>query len=560
MATKETLFKIFDGMRSPLSWYNTGMLGHTLSMLPSYRGQRSVVVLSGRDEEIMAEIGHTTAFASATNIFFTEKFLEKLTDAGTLFVLLHEAAHICYGHGRRRGSRNPKKWNIACDFLINGHLMYTIMPAIIGKPIAATDMFTGRPIGVGMTPSSESQMRDFISREMIEEDIHYFLEEEEKQGRLTEYQEASEDGEGNEAGGGGGGGGSGGGGPGKGSGKGKGKQKTGDTDLRERHLDDHSVNGAELRKQLEKQGPEGKDLADRMGLPETNEEEEKIQKDTENIIRNTLARTASDNSPGGRINSYMKGMIKKKDGISPLSWKITLGEAIKGSVEGEMYRNKRQQDRLSQLSMIPSMREKMGLSRRIHIPALTPKSNTPNILVILDTSGSVSEDEMSLYLREIYSLAKEAGEASITIVTSDTDVRTKVKFNTSDAEQMNNILFGGGGGTDMLAPLVQCVADNEDEPYDIAIIMSDGGFPPFTHENIIDGLLDNMAQEKVNEIPQVAFVITREHYSNDEFTEALNSFPTGTAIAVLVEEFIATNTENGMRVSEVSAQNDGMSL
>lgn len=39
------------------------------------------------------------------------------------FLLAHEAMHALLGHCWRRGSRNPKLWNIAADYIINDYLM-----------------------------------------------------------------------------------------------------------------------------------------------------------------------------------------------------------------------------------------------------------------------------------------------------------------------------------------------------------------------------------------------------------------------------------------------------
>ena len=37
--------------------------------------------------------------------------------------MAHEALHAIYMHPSRRGSRNPKLWNIAVDYIVNGTVM-----------------------------------------------------------------------------------------------------------------------------------------------------------------------------------------------------------------------------------------------------------------------------------------------------------------------------------------------------------------------------------------------------------------------------------------------------
>ena len=61
-----------------------------------------------------------TAATDMKSIIYNPKFIEGLRDMDLiLFVLAHEVMHIVLKHGLRRGSRNPKLWNIACDLAIN---------------------------------------------------------------------------------------------------------------------------------------------------------------------------------------------------------------------------------------------------------------------------------------------------------------------------------------------------------------------------------------------------------------------------------------------------------
>ena len=65
-----------------------------------------------------------TAYTDMIKIAYNPKFIESLDDPDlVLFVLAHEVFHIMLKHGLRRGSRNPARWNIACDFAINWMLL-----------------------------------------------------------------------------------------------------------------------------------------------------------------------------------------------------------------------------------------------------------------------------------------------------------------------------------------------------------------------------------------------------------------------------------------------------
>jgi predicted metal-dependent peptidase len=46
-------------------------------------------------------------------------FVDGITEAETLGVIAHELCHIVLKHHLRRGDRSPKRWNYACDYVIN---------------------------------------------------------------------------------------------------------------------------------------------------------------------------------------------------------------------------------------------------------------------------------------------------------------------------------------------------------------------------------------------------------------------------------------------------------
>lgn len=53
---------------------------------------------------------------------YNPKFVERLSLSATKCIVLHEVAHVINQHHLRRGNRNPKGWNIACDLAINNQL------------------------------------------------------------------------------------------------------------------------------------------------------------------------------------------------------------------------------------------------------------------------------------------------------------------------------------------------------------------------------------------------------------------------------------------------------
>jgi len=70
-----------------------------------------LVELTGDEVKTMAVDG--------THMFWNRDFVRSITDAQLITVLFHEALHILFGHHLRRGSFDPKIWNIAGDHVIN---------------------------------------------------------------------------------------------------------------------------------------------------------------------------------------------------------------------------------------------------------------------------------------------------------------------------------------------------------------------------------------------------------------------------------------------------------
>lgn len=58
----------------------------------------------------------------ATNgawIKYNPQFIDSLSQAETVFVLAHEVMHCVLEHSYRRESRDPKRWNVAADYVVN---------------------------------------------------------------------------------------------------------------------------------------------------------------------------------------------------------------------------------------------------------------------------------------------------------------------------------------------------------------------------------------------------------------------------------------------------------
>ena len=64
-----------------------------------------------------------TACTNGKVIKFNPEFVSQLTKRQGIFLLAHEVMHCILKHPWRRGGRDPEVWNVACDYVINDHLI-----------------------------------------------------------------------------------------------------------------------------------------------------------------------------------------------------------------------------------------------------------------------------------------------------------------------------------------------------------------------------------------------------------------------------------------------------
>lgn len=94
-----------------------------------------------------------TAATDGKRYYWNPKFVLKQSRIGLRIVCGHEAWHALYMHPQRRGSRLPKLWNIAVDYIVNG----TVMDDFTARNMNATEMFT-KHLGHFMTLKAYAEM------------------------------------------------------------------------------------------------------------------------------------------------------------------------------------------------------------------------------------------------------------------------------------------------------------------------------------------------------------------------------------------------------------------
>ncbi len=113
---------------------------------------------------------------------------------------------------------------------------------------------------------------------------------------------------------------------------------------------------------------------------------------------------------------------------------------------------------------------KLYHSARIIAPSID-KIGSGDIVLLVDTSGSVSDNELEHFLGEMNAVSEDMQPQSITVVTFDAKVQTVKRYEQGDI--IETIEAGGRGGT-CVSPAFQYVEDNNID-VDNMVVFTDMG-------------------------------------------------------------------------------------
>lgn len=69
--------------------------------------------------KLRADWRHPTMYTDAVVVGFNPEFILTQRFESVIYILIHEVTHCAMGHPFRRKQREPKKWNVACDHVVN---------------------------------------------------------------------------------------------------------------------------------------------------------------------------------------------------------------------------------------------------------------------------------------------------------------------------------------------------------------------------------------------------------------------------------------------------------
>lgn len=311
-----------------------------------------------------------TACTDGRFIKWNPFFIDSLEQDETVGLMAHEVMHVTFKHNLRRGKRDPKLWNIACDFAINAILLdsgFTLPEGGLYDPkyegLGAEAIYDRLPTDAEEQFGSASQM-----------------------GEVTDVEDLSD---------------------------------------------------AEVA-QLE---------AD---------------------IDSKVMMAAAGAKSVGKLPVSIEQLVQRmKD--SQVDWRDVLRRFIGGDQPDDYTMRK------------PN--RKLYHTSRIIAPSID-KIGCGDVVLLVDTSGSVSSAELQHFLGEMNAVSEDIEPKSITVITFDSQVRTSNRYEQGDI--IEDIKIGGRGGT-CVSPAFQYVEDNNID-VDNMVVFSDmgiGDFPDAPHYPVL---------------------------------------------------------------------------
>lgn len=241
-------------------------------------------------------------------------------------------------------------------------------------------------------------------------------------------------------------------------------------------------------------------------IPQNNSENPTIKGDQQDVIRDRVAQDVIKHAREKGMGSVPGDLLRwANELLNPqIDWKRELAGSLRSSLATVLGRRdytftrpSRRQSSMAQSDpefILPSMR----------------KPTPPTIAIVIDTSGSVNEKEITEFLSEVDGIATANGiTQGITVIPCDSEVGEIQKIRSVSG--IAEIKLKGGGGTDLR---VGISAAEELKPQPKIIIVLTDGFTPWPES--IDGNIESLivccsVSQSVENVPKFATAIDMTH-------------------------------------------------
>lgn len=332
-----------------------------------------------------------TTATDARNFYFNPDYIGRLTLEQTQFVLAHEAMHCALSHFNRRNHRQKHRWDVACDYAVNMILDEERMRgpdnALMNaayRGLTAEEIY---PV-LHEDPPEETQ------------DMHLFDNEPSEGGGEGEQQEQNDAEQG------------------KGQGE-KSEPSQGESGGKPDTQKDQQQAG---------QGSESEQTSEAQSTGEA-ESPPPPPADPDKLDEQWKSRLAAAAQAARQAGKLSQSMLRLVDNLlaPQLPWRALLARYMMNAARDD-YSFQR-----------TSRREGEALMPRLY-------SQNVNVVVVLDTSGSVTQDELQEFLTEIDALkAQVRAEVTLHACDDKLDQAGPWRYAMWEAMQLPAEISGGGG-------------------------------------------------------------------------------------------------------------------
>lgn len=196
-----------------------------------------------------------------------------------------------------------------------------------------------------------------------------------------------------------------------------------------------------------------------------------VKKDQQDVVRDKVAQDILKHAREKGLGSLPGALLRwAQELLQPqVNWREALASAVRSSLATSIGRR-------DYVFTRPSRRQAAmkHFGSEVVLPAMR-KPSPPAIAVVIDSSGSISNKEIDIFLAEVSGIARANGVTQgLTIITCDSEVSDIRKLRSRS--EISEITIKGGGGTDLRVGIAAAIALR---PIPKIIVVITDGYTPW---------------------------------------------------------------------------------
>lgn len=336
-----------------------------------------------------------TVGVGTNDMVYNYEFIDKTYFDELVFVMLHEVAHLALQHVARRENRNPQLWNVACDLYVN-----QVLAEEFGIQPGTSKMVNG----INITMLSNCLYCSSID---VDNDFTESIYEElEKQAKKNGFMQA---------------------------------YNQGDTD---KSASGSGYSFTYTGSKKEDSGPYSQNSANRtfkaviqpgkqMDLVDSGDEQSLKQQKADKLVSDAMVKVEMSSQACGDGSSGLLAHVKKMM-KSQLDWRKLLRKYLISATTTD--------------SSFSRPDKRMYYQKSIYPGQVSDEVNSiKGVKVCIDTSGSISDDDIAYFCGQVYELTKQF-KINAELIYWDTSIQSTGEF--EGYKEFSRVDIYGRGGTD----------------------------------------------------------------------------------------------------------------